>query len=372
MEPTGRVASRIMNGRNPPRRRRLALVLTASVASVALAPSLAAAERGEEPAGRTVLGIRDTRFTLNGRPTFLLGISYYGGLGAPEAFIRRDLDDLERAGFNWLRVWATWGAFDQNVSAVDAEGGPREPYLSRLKSLVAECDRRGFAVDVTLTRGQASPHRVAGGALPNFPAHRRAVETLIGALRPHRNWYLDLANERDVRDDRFVAPAELKQLRERARQLDPERLVTASFGGHDLSESDVRDSLLTAGLDFLSPHRPRHPESPAQTEARTRAALDMAKRLGRVAPVHYQEPFRRGYQAWAPTAADFLADLRGAVAGGAAGWCFHNGSQRDAPDNRPRRSFDLRQQRLMDQLDPEERKVVEGVKSVLAGVATRD
>ena len=31
----------------------------------------------------TVLGIDGTRFTLNGKPTFLLGISYYGALGAP-------------------------------------------------------------------------------------------------------------------------------------------------------------------------------------------------------------------------------------------------------------------------------------------------
>ncbi len=48
---------------------------------------------------RTVLGIQGTRFTLNGKPTFLLGISYYGGLGAPEGFLRRDLDDLQRHGF---------------------------------------------------------------------------------------------------------------------------------------------------------------------------------------------------------------------------------------------------------------------------------
>jgi hypothetical protein len=30
----------------------------------------------------TVLGIHGTSFTLNGKPTFLLGFSYYGALGA--------------------------------------------------------------------------------------------------------------------------------------------------------------------------------------------------------------------------------------------------------------------------------------------------
>ena len=323
-----------------------------------------AAGQGNPLNGQTALGIQDTRFTLNGQPTFLLGISYYGALGAPEEFIRRDLDDLQRHGFNWLRVWATWAAFDRDVSAVDAQGGPREPFLGKLRWLVAECDRRGLVVDVTLTRSQSSPKRTGGG-LPDFSAHQRAVETLVHALKGYRNWYLDLANERDVRDARYVSPAELKALRDLARRLDSQLLVTASFGGHDLTEGGVRDSLVAAGHDFLTPHRPRDAQSPSQTEAQTRACLALAKAVMRSVPVHHQEPFRRGYDRWEPTAADFLTDLRGAVAGGAAGWCFHNGSQRGSPDNQPRRSFDLRVKRLFEQLDSEERKVVAGVKATL-------
>jgi len=312
-----------------------------------------AAAAGPRKGQSTVLGIDGTQFTLNGKPAFLLGISYYGALGASEDFIRRDLDDLQDHGFNWLRVWATWAAFDQDVSAVDANGQRREPFLSKLQWLVAECDRRGLAVDVTLTRNAER--------LPDLESHQRAVEVVMHALNPHRNWYLDLANERDVRDDRCVSAAELKRLRELVRRLDPQRLVTASFGGHDLSEDDVRESLLTIGLDFLSPHRPRNVASPSQTEERTRGYLALMKKLGRIVPVHYQEPFRRGYGRWEPVAADFVADLRGSLAGGAAGWCFHNGGQRTSPDNQPRRSFDMRQQRLFDQLDEEERKVVEAV-----------
>ena len=192
-----------------------------------------------------------SRFTLNGKPTFMLGISYYGALGAPEKLIRPDLDDIERHGFNWLRVWATWESFGDDVSAVDSRGEPRQPYMDKLKWLVAECDRRGLVVDVTLTRGKNA------GRVPDFESHRRAVETVVNALKQHRNWFIDLANERDVRDDRYVPPAELKTLRELVRRLDSPRLVTASFGGHDLDEDDIRDALVTAELDFLSPHRPR-------------------------------------------------------------------------------------------------------------------
>ena len=49
----------------------------------------------------TVLGARDAQFIINDERAFLLGISYYAGLGAPEDFIRRDLDDLQRHRFNW-------------------------------------------------------------------------------------------------------------------------------------------------------------------------------------------------------------------------------------------------------------------------------
>jgi hypothetical protein len=314
----------------------------------------------------TVLAIEGTHFLVNGRPCFLLGVSYYGGLGASKASMREDLNDAQRYGFTWLRVWATWSAFGDDVSAVGVDGRPREPFLGKLKWLVAECDRRGLVVDITLNRGRKSSSSPAGGFVADLPSHERAVETLVTTLKQQRNWYLDLANEHDVRDARFVPAAELKALREVVRRLDPGRLVTASWGGHDLDEKELRESFDSIGLDFLAPHRPRTPESARQTEAQTRAALAALDRLGHPAPVHYQEPFRRGYGAWQPAAEDFLTDLRGSIAGGAAGWCFHNGSQNGAPGNQPRRSFDLRDKRLFDQLDREEQKVVAGVNKAVA------
>jgi len=300
------------------------------------------------PGRGTELGIEGSRFTLDGKPAFLLGCSYYGGLGAPPRFVRQDLDDLRRLGFRWVRVWATWQAFGDDVSAVGRDGAPREPFLGRLRRLVTECDRRGMVVDVTLSRGEL---------LPDLAAHRRAVVTLVRALQPYRNWYLDLANERNVRDARYVSFPELRLLRDEAKRLDGRRLVTASAGG-DIGREQLASYLVQAGLDFLAPHRPRGADSPAQTAATTRDYLAALEALDRTVPVHYQEPFRRGYQPrhWEPAAADFQADLAQARAGGAAGWCLHNGQQADGPDQRPRRCFDLRRQRLLDQLDAEERR----------------
>src|SRR5437763_17207975 len=102
------------------------------------------AVRAAEP--ETDLGIEGTAFTIAGKPTFRLGCSYFAGSGASEQNIRADLDDLQRLRFNWIRVWATWAAFDNDVSAVDAAGQPRQPYLDKLRRLVAECDARGIIV----------------------------------------------------------------------------------------------------------------------------------------------------------------------------------------------------------------------------------
>ncbi len=310
-------------------------------------------------AGSTRLGVRGTQFTLNGKPEFLLGISYYGALGAPEDLVRRDLDDLQRRRFNWVRVWATWAAFGGDVSAVDEGGGPRQPFLSRLQWLTAECDRRGMIVDVTLSRGNGA---TGPARLRTLEAHRRAVETLAAALKPRRNAYVDLANERNVRDQRFVSLAELKELRDAVKRIDPERLITASHGS-DLTREELRGYVLEAQVDFVCPHRPRGPKSPGETGAKAREYLAWMREAGRVVPVHFQEPFRRGYAQWKPRARDFVTDLCGARAGGAAGWCLHNGGERGRPDEQPRRSFDLREKRLLEQLDTEELAALASISS---------
>ena len=244
------------------------------------------------------------------------------------------------------------------MSAVDRHGRPREPFLSRLRDLVRECNRRGIVVDVTLSRGNG----VTGPArLPSAEDHGRAVETLLKALQPQRNWYLDLANERNIQDKRFIAFDELRQLRQLARRVDAKRLITASHAG-DLRPNDVRQYIQRVGVDFLSPHRPRDANSARQTEKWTRQYQAWMNDLGRIVPIHYQEPFRRGFsRTWEPSEAEFLTDARGALRAGAAGWCFHNGDQRDKADGRPRRSFDLSEHRLFEQLDPVQRRVVESL-----------
>lgn len=298
---------------------------------------------------KTKIDINNTVFTINSQPVFLYGISYYGALDAQQSFLQKDLADIKKNRFNWIRIWANWPGITSDVSAVDDVGNPVEKYMEKLKWIVQECDKAGIVVDVTLAHG----NNTNGRSLKTLEAHERAVRSIVTALKPYSNWYLDLANERDVGDSRFVSFKDLKQMRETAKVLYPDLLVTAS-AGNDISRDDLGSYLNLVEVDFISPHRPRTAESASQTATKTREYLTWMKSLEKVVPVHYQEPFRRGYSNWQPIKKDYMTDLLGAKKAGAAGWCFHNGDQRADPKLKPGRSFDLHEKRLFDQLDAEE------------------
>lgn len=107
---------------------------------------------------------------------------------------------------------------------------------------------------------------------------------------------------------------------------------------------------------FLSPNGARQATSligPSGIQIEGVHGLD---ELAHLVPLYDQEPVRRDFGKWQPTAGDFVTDLRGAQAGGAAGWCFHNGAGKDG---QPRRSFDLRSKRLFEQLDEVETRALD-------------
>ncbi|MGC9318649.1 MAG: hypothetical protein ACP5KN_11530 [Armatimonadota bacterium] len=303
----------------------------------------------------TELSIDGTRFLLDGQPAFLTGISYYAGLARTPELMARDLDDLRELGVNWLRVWATWDRH-QTQPALDEGGAGVEPAMSALRDLVRLADERGMVVDVTLHRG---------GVLKTQQSHLAAVRTISRELLPWRNVYIDVANERDVGDARFVSVEECRELRDAIREIDARRLVTASCVLR--SSEALAEFIDTTHADLIAPHLGRGPEDPARTEALVARYLAWMQEIGRSVPVHLQEPFRRDYGSWQPEAEDFLTDLRGAIEGGAAGWCLHNGDNRMTDDRRPRRSFDLRPDRgpFLGLLDDVEREVLSRLSEVL-------
>jgi hypothetical protein len=76
----------------------LAATLLAAGLSVGPLATRGLAGGGTKPVTR--LGADGTRFTVNDRPAFLFGVSYYGALGASDGTVRRDLADLKKHGFN--------------------------------------------------------------------------------------------------------------------------------------------------------------------------------------------------------------------------------------------------------------------------------
>ena len=52
----------------------------------------------------SVLGISGDNFTINGTPTFLLGVSYFDALD----WRTSDLDGLHARGFNLIRIFLDW------------------------------------------------------------------------------------------------------------------------------------------------------------------------------------------------------------------------------------------------------------------------
>jgi len=181
-------------------------------------------------------GIQGGGFTLDGKATFLMGCSYYAGLGASEENIRADLDDLHRHGFNWVRVWATWAAFDNDVSRWIPR--PGAPAVSRQTCVARQGVRRAghgggrYALPRRWREGLA--------AIGGIEAHRQAVRTPATALKERRNWFIDLSNERNVRDKRFTSMADLRTLRDVVKSIDPKRLVTASHTGALTPEDQAR------------------------------------------------------------------------------------------------------------------------------------
>lgn len=310
------------------------------------------------------LGItKDGRFfTLNARPTYLNGISYYSALSIADPNQEKaDLDDMVADGFNWIRVWAYWNWVDsENMRSLDADGKARAPYMSRLKSLVKMCNERGIIVDVTMSRDRKQA----------FAGYLEGARMLARELKPYRNVYIDVGNERDVQDNRYVSFEEIGELIRAIKEIDPRRICTAS--GVPGSQEDL-GRYLDAGCDFIAPHLNRDKGSSARTVDTIRGFIGWMNALSRRVPIHLQEPFCRGYTDYQPTVEDFFRDDSGGRIAGAAGWCLHNGSSGLSKDNRPFRSFYMggSEGRLYKQLDGIELEAAHGIYDQIGGTDAR-
>ncbi len=297
-------------------------------------------------------------FTIDGEPTFLLGVSYYGAQSITTANYRtQDLDDMQARGFNWIRAWARWYNVDDGTdyAVVEKNGTVREPYMTRLKTLITECNNRGMIVDVTMSRSRVDTDQQL----------MDVWMTLTNHLLPYRNVYFDLANESDIAN-RFLSYPYMGQIVTAIRAIDPTRLCTASRVPTDAE--DLENFYRIGKGDFTCPHLCRNQGCSAQTLATVKQYITWMNQRSFRIPVHMQEPFNRDYEhtSYNPQPTDYYRDCGGAKLAEAGGWCLHNGAW--APY--PYRSFDMRDAygRLFTQFDSVETTAAANVFTQIGGI----
>jgi len=303
---------------------------------------------------KTVLTVKDRSFYINGKKTFLIGFSYYGGLGASVDQMKIDINYMKNKGFNWFRLWSMWNRCLQNASIVDLHGEWVPDVYSKFVAMMNFCDKNGIIIDVTghfcnknFSNCCNAQDRTCDGpfsdcAKPSEPCRtiadlKKFWQNMAKLCKPWRNLYFDIANEHDVQDARHVNSKDVQKIRNAIKAIDPDRLVTCS--GAQTYQANAEH------LDFMAPHLARGHEP----WKKTCPWLQLHGPKFNDGPVQLQEPFRNGYGSDMYEWWEFCEDLKRAIncSFPAAGWCFHN----DA-------AYDLKNNKFIDELDPEEKKFI--------------
>jgi hypothetical protein len=325
-----------------------------------------------EGASATALGITPDGkyFTVNNDTTYLMGVSYFGATGiANWNRVLLDLNDMQAAGFNWIRIWAFWESPPRdgdasNPTPVDisvlnrSTATVRSTYMNRLKNIIAECDQRGMIVDVTWARVLPSKPSVFP---QTYDEHLRCSKKLAEVLEGFENVYFDIGNECNVGIKRLTIDR-IGTAIDAINVIDPSRICTASFrpgGPFQL------DSLRWLGkVDFLAAHGPDAADTADDVVLKY---ISWMEQLNYRMPVHFNEVPRRGvdYSGWTPDKIDFYHMCVGAKVAMGAGWCFHNGWEFKGS---PFRSFHMMDQRLYPQLDDQETAMSDGIKNQIVSL----
>ncbi len=310
------------------------------------------------------LGIFADKFTIGGKPTFLLGVSYFDALGWSDA----DLDALQARRFNLIRIFLDWSILaikDNNPSPLAPRGflNPDGSLKSaeKLLDLVRACAARGIMVDVTILTAIYDAANPTSKTL-DMPSRERAVRNAVRLLKNEPNVFFDVCNEHDVAyhgETTTLTHDEVATLIRAVLAEHPAAIVTVSSGGDHLPNAQNIREELAAGVMVVTPHFQRNEDWYDRTDDRVKAVKEAIRSAQRVVPVYLQEEQRRGWGTWSkPPRAQFIQAAREAVAAGAAGWVFHTYA-----------GFDLRSKSLLENLDSVEREVLDSLGVAVFGEA---
>lgn len=298
----------------------------------------------------TILGIAGDRFTVNGNPTFLLGVSYFDGRNYHES----DLVSFGAKGFNLVRVWLDW----RTNHYFDEDGNWLSGADQDLVRLVDFANAQGLVVDVTILDDNA-PFAVSESK------RNRAVQNVTTLLKDKPNVLFDVANEHD--HPGFVTPVDhsvAAQLVTVVKQIDPDRICTISSTGchvicgsdvSNIEKNNVKEEIDQVNVDVLTPHFLRGTDWADKLAPRLSAVKEHLRSINKNIPVYLQEENRRADNN-GPTKEEFFRSAQSAVKEGAAAWIFHTAA-----------GFSMQNSTFFDNLDSTEQQVVDELANLIFG-----
>jgi hypothetical protein len=265
----------------------------------------AAPPPGPAPVGPVTVGISGDKFTVNGQPTFLIGVSYFDGSNYQVS----DFDALAARRFNLIRIWLDWGTAGDGRSFFDGSGALVQG--AKLLNLVRAARARGLVVDVTIL----DPGLTFGDV-------NRALRETATLLKDEPNVFFDVMNEHD-HGGGPRSHAEVAGFISTVRANAPNRPVTvSSTGGHLMDTANIEEEM-NAGVQIVTPHFERTSDWYDRTDDRVRFVKNYIASRGRNLPVYLQEEARRGHSGLDPSKDQFLQAAREARDAGAAAWVLH-------------------------------------------------
>jgi hypothetical protein len=237
-------------------------------------------------------------------------------MGAPN--VGADFHFLKTAGFDGVRIWPN---LDTGPQLMNGDGSLRPEGLSRLEAILDQARHERLVVDVTFT------YEHVRGMTPDTA--RVGIAAATAALRSYDNLLFDIQNEHNVPNNRFMTESDVASIFAAIKAVDPTRIATASIAS--VSNAQYASSFTSRlGLDVTAYHDPRGPDwyqrSVLQSVVGALRTNGKPAFLDEPMPVRGDPLFRYRSN---DRAEYFLQALANAKLAGAAGWCFHTGSDAD-------------------------------------------
>jgi hypothetical protein len=255
------------------------------------------------------LTIQGDRFAVDGEPRFLTFMTMFGAMAAPD--IAADMQTVRALGFDGVRIWPN---LDTGPQLMNGDGTLKPDELERLRLILDEARKQRILVDVSFTfehiRGLDAARARVG------------IAAATEALRSYDNFLIDIQNERNVTDRRFMSETDVARALAAIKSVDPARIVVASNSPVDPPEY-AADFTARVGLDATAYHEPRN--SRWYTASEVQSVVGAMRKNGK--PAYLQEPMSTRDDLFPYPAHDradyFMQAIANAKLAGAAAWCFH-------------------------------------------------